>query len=212
MALPVWRLRGETIDMARLRAFDEQKALEAAVACFWARGYEATSVRDLGTSMGIAGASLYNAYGGKKSLFIRALDHYCNTVTRDRLKRVESAHAGRGAIVAFFNDVIARAVDDKERKGCLLINSAIELAPHDSELREIIVRYLDEITAFFHRNVKLAQARGEVPSSIDLEQFSVHLMGVLMGIRVLCKVNPDRKLLTAVACSALDLLQNPSSN
>jgi TetR/AcrR family transcriptional repressor of nem operon len=196
--------------MARSRAFDEEKALEAAVACFWTRGYEATSIRELGASMGIAGASLYNAYGGKKPLFIRALDHYCNATTRERLKRVESAYAGREAIVAFFDDIIARSADDKERKGCLLINSAIELAPHDSELREIIVRYLDEITAFFRRHVKLAQARGEAPSSIDLEQISIHLMGVLMGIRVLCRLNPDRKLLTAVARSALDLLQCPS--
>ncbi len=124
--------------MARSRAFDEEEALEAAVACFWSRGYEATSVRDLAESMGIGGASLYNAYGDKRRLFILALDHYCNNSTRERLKRIESAHAGRKAIAAFFDDIIACSVDDDQRKGCFLVNSAIELAPHDAELREVI--------------------------------------------------------------------------
>ena len=56
--------------MARLKAFDEDRALDLAVDCFWSRGYEATSVRDLADSMGIGGASLYNTYGDKRALFV----------------------------------------------------------------------------------------------------------------------------------------------
>ena len=54
--------------MARPREFDEATVLEAAMHCFWAQGYEATSVRDLAAQMGITGASLYNAFGDKRSL------------------------------------------------------------------------------------------------------------------------------------------------
>src|SRR6266446_6269359 len=64
--------------MARLKAFDEDRAIDSAVDCFWARGYEATSVRDLAEAMGIGGASLYNAYGDKRELFIRSLERYAN--------------------------------------------------------------------------------------------------------------------------------------
>ena len=62
--------------MARPREFDERAVLDAAVQCFWARGYEATSVRDLAQGMGLTSASLYNAFGDKRSLYRRALDHY----------------------------------------------------------------------------------------------------------------------------------------
>ena len=62
--------------MARPREFDEAAALDAAIQRFWSRGYEGTSVRDLAKSMRITGASLYNAFGDKRSLYRRALDCY----------------------------------------------------------------------------------------------------------------------------------------
>lgn len=71
--------------MARFKAFDEGQAIDAAVDCFWARGYEATSVRDLIEHMGIGGASLYNAYGDKRALFAMALERYANCSMRARI-------------------------------------------------------------------------------------------------------------------------------
>ena len=73
--------------MARPREFDEEAVLDAAVQCFWSRGFEATSVRDLAGSMGITGASLYNAFGDKRSLYRKALDHYVENSITDRIRR-----------------------------------------------------------------------------------------------------------------------------
>ena len=60
--------------MARLREFDEEHALDAAVDCFWRHGYGSTSVRDLADAMGIGGPSLYNAFGDKRALFKTSLE------------------------------------------------------------------------------------------------------------------------------------------
>ena len=62
--------------MGRLKAFDETRALDAAVDCFWSRGYEATSIRDLADAMKIGGTSLYNAYGDKRALFAESREWY----------------------------------------------------------------------------------------------------------------------------------------
>jgi TetR/AcrR family transcriptional repressor of nem operon len=62
--------------MARPREFDEVTALDAAIGCFWQRGFEATSMRDLAASMGLSAPSLYNTFGDKRALFTRALEHY----------------------------------------------------------------------------------------------------------------------------------------
>ena len=87
--------------MARPRQFDETAALEAAIRCFWSRGYEATSVRDLADAMGITGPSLYNAFGDKRALYLKAIDHYVENGFCDRVRRFENQLAPRQAIADY---------------------------------------------------------------------------------------------------------------
>src|ERR1700678_2090825 len=117
--------------MARPREFEENTALEAAIGCFWQHGFEATSMRDLSASMGLSAPSIYNAFGDKQALFVRALEHYLDRSTRMRLRRLETSLAPKEAIHQFFDEIIERSVGDQERKGCFLVNSALEMAPRD---------------------------------------------------------------------------------
>jgi TetR/AcrR family transcriptional regulator, transcriptional repressor for nem operon len=82
--------------MARLRKFDETTVLEAAMNCFWARGFEQTSARDLTERMGITGASRYNAFGDKRSLYRQAFIRYLAQTVRDRVARLRKAAVGCG--------------------------------------------------------------------------------------------------------------------
>src|SRR6516165_2758728 len=75
----------------RGREFNEVTALEAAIECFWQRGYEATSVRDLANKMGLSAPSLYNTYGNKHALFVQALERYLHHSTRARIERLEKS-------------------------------------------------------------------------------------------------------------------------
>src|SRR5271169_6505362 len=76
--------------MARRREFDEEVVLDAAVQCFWARGYESTSVKDLMKRTGLTAASLYNAYGDKRAMFGTALDRYIEKSIGTRIRRCEA--------------------------------------------------------------------------------------------------------------------------
>ncbi|MGA7791029.1 MAG: TetR/AcrR family transcriptional regulator [Xanthobacteraceae bacterium] len=192
--------------MARPREFDETSALEAAVQCFWRRGYEATSVRDLAEQMGISAPSLYNAYGDKRELFVQALEHYLDQWTRARIKRLEASLPPKQAIRKFIDEIVERSANDRERRGCFLINSALEVAPHDKELGALIADRLAEIEAFFHRSIKAAQVQGAVPPNRAAKDIARLLLGVLLGIRVLARSRPERALLEGVARPALALL------
>ena len=195
--------------MARLKDFDEEHALDGAVDCFWKRGYEATTVRDLADAMKIGSASLYNAYGDKRALFARSLERYASRSMRDRIARMEAEHQPKEAIRAFLFEIIDRSLKDPDRKGCLLINSALDVAPHDAEIGKVVAGYLDELRAFFQRNVEAAQRTGQAPKSLDVEEISGHLLGVLAGIRVLARTGARRKTLESVARPALALLERP---
>jgi TetR/AcrR family transcriptional regulator, transcriptional repressor for nem operon len=192
--------------MARPRSFDETAAVDAAIECFRRRGYEATSVRDLTACMGIGATSLYNSFGDKRALFIKALDRYVDRSVRARLKRLESSLAPKEAVRALIEDVIERSLTDRTRGGCLLINSALEIAPHDPELGAEIAERLGEIEDFFRRAIVAAQASGTIPRTLNSKDAARLLLGVLLGIRVLARSKPQRALLEGVARPALALL------
>ena len=196
--------------MGRLKEFDEAKAIDGAVDCFWARGYEATSVRDLAHHMGIGGASLYNAYGGKRAVFVAALERYANRSSRERIARLEAAGRPKQAIEAFLAEIVDRSLKDRARRGCLLVNSALDVAPHDAEIGKVIAGHLEEIRAFFQRNIEAGRRAGQVPRNVDAAGVSAHLLGVLLGIRVLARTRPDRGLLLSVVRPALRLLDMPA--
>jgi len=192
--------------MARPREFDETAVLEAAVQCFWARGYEATSVRDLAESMGITSASLYNAFGDKRSLYRRALDHYIAQSFADRVGRFEGHLPPREAIGAFFSEIIERSLNDLDRKGCMLVNSALEVAPHDAEFQRVVADVLVQMEAFFHRSVVAGQRDGSITRSQPADDLARLFLGVLLALRVLARTRPDRPLLEGLVRPALGLL------
>ncbi|MET3352518.1 UNVERIFIED_ORG: TetR/AcrR family transcriptional repressor of nem operon [Xanthobacter viscosus] len=194
--------------MARPRAFDENEVLDAAIRCFWMHGYEATSVRDLASSMGLTGASLYNAFGDKHALYERALKRYVDESVADRIRRLEDpVIAPRAAIGAFFDEIVERSLNDPDMKGCMVVNAAVELGPHDPELRAAAGRTLGEIEAFFRRRVAAGQKVGAISADQTAEDLAHMLLGVLLGIRVLARIRPERALLEGVLRPALAALE-----
>jgi TetR/AcrR family transcriptional regulator, transcriptional repressor for nem operon len=191
--------------MARPREFDEEAVLDAAVQCFWAHGYEATSVRDLIEKTRITGASLYNAFGDKRALYQRALDHYVEDSVVDRIRRCE-ALAPREAIGAFFAEIVRRSLDDRQHKGCMLVNAALDAAPDDPGFQRIVAAVLIRVEEFFLGRIEAGQADRAITRSLAAKTLARHLLGVLMGVRVLARVRPERALLEGVVSGALALL------
>jgi len=192
--------------MARPREFDEMAALDAAVQRFWSHGYEATSVRDLAENMGITSASLYNSFGDKRSLYRRSLDRYIERSFGDRVGRFEGTLPPREALRAFFAEIVERSLGDKGRKGCMLVNSALEVAPHDAEFRRVIAGVLVEVEAFFRRCVAAGQRDGTIKASQPAGDLARLLLGALLGIRVLARARPERDLLEGLVRPVFALL------
>jgi len=165
-------------------------------------------MRDLAASMGLSAPSLYNAFGDKQALFARALERYLDCTTRNRLRGFETSLPPKEAIHHFFADIIAHSVNDRERKGCFLVNTALEVAPHQSELNTVIAEQFGEIEAFFKRSILTAQADGTVPRGVNANDTARLLLGVLLGIRVLARSTPNRSLFEGMVRPALALLDS----
>ena len=191
--------------MARPREFDEGTVLDAVVLCFWKNGYDATSVKDLVAETGITAASLYNAFGDKRSIYQKALDHYVESSIADRIRRCEELPPLAG-IEAFFEEIVRRSLSDRDRKGCMLVNAALDVAPHDPDFRIVVGEVLLRMEAFFLRRIEIGQSDGSINTMMPASNLARNLLGILMGIRVLARVRPERSLLEGVLAPALALL------
>ncbi len=191
--------------MARPREFEEDTVLDAALERFWAQGFDATSMRDLIECTGLTGASLYNAFGDKRSLYRKSLDHYVQRGMRDRMARCRDLPPAQ-AIAVFFSDVLRRSLEDPQHKGCMLINAALDVPPDDAELRQAVAENLRAIESFLYAIIAAGQADGTIRATLSATDMARHLLGVLAGLRVLARVRPEKELLEGIVASLQDFL------
>lgn len=188
------------------KSFDLDEATDKAAAVFWSKGYEATSVSDLVTAMGVNKGSLYNAFGDKRSLFLRALTRYNAAGRRVWMAELEEMADPVAAIAAFFDRIVEQSVSDCDAKGCFIVNTALE-APHQTpEVQALIAESLSEIEGFFRRMVDRGVILGRLPERIDADGAAKALLALMMGMRVLSRTNAAQSALMAIRKQALSLI------
>ncbi|WP_067974237.1 TetR/AcrR family transcriptional regulator [Nocardiopsis trehalosi] len=192
--------------MARTKAFDPDTALAAAVDLFWERGYEATSMADLVDRLGIARASVYATFGGKRELFLKALDRYGSSAETGILRDLTGDGPALPAVRALVERFAREAAGDTGRRGCFVVNTAVERAPHDPPAaRRVRESWLLLETALRSALLR-AQARGELAPDRDPHALARFLLTVLQGIRVVGKADEDGRRVRDAAEQALLLL------
>jgi len=170
--------------VGRPREFDEEAALEAAMEAFWKKGYESTSLAELCTCTGLHKGSLYQAFGDKHALFMRSLKHYADTEFKESAAVVLQHESPLESIRALVREVCDHAA---EGKGCMMINSMVELAPHDPEVKKAIEfegqRRMRVVTELLTR----AQQLGEIRADLVPEKLAQQLMIGLAGSAAMVK-------------------------
>lgn len=181
--------------------------MEKIVRQFWARGYEATSIRDLEAATGLGMTSLYNAFGGKRQVFCSALTYYSKHRTQRCIEGIERLPAPADRIRTFVARVIDAASEDPDRLGCLVINTAIELGPHDEDIATVVADNLAEVEAFFRRNYEAAQKQGQADPNVTPEDAGRSFSALMFGLRVLARSRPERDVMEGAARPLLALLR-----
>jgi TetR/AcrR family transcriptional repressor of nem operon len=198
--------RGSFEAMPREKQFDEADVLDKAMQAFWARGYETTSIQDLVDGTGLKRGSIYAAFGSKRGLFLRTLERYETQHRRAWLDALRQRHCPRAAILAVFEGAISAALSDSSRSGCFLVNTAIELSPHDDEIARVVAKGLAETEAFFCDLIREAQRHGTLSAQLDATGTARTLLGLLIGLRVLARSRPECPLLEALMNQAASML------
>ncbi|KAF6637467.1 TetR/AcrR family transcriptional regulator [Paenibacillus sp. EKM208P] len=192
--------------MVRPREFDEDQALEAAMRIFWEKGFEATSLSDLTSKMGIQRPSIYAAFGDKKQLFEAALRKYTQSHAAYVRSRLQSNSSVKEVFYNFFGGVVAEEYEDGPNRGCFCINTMVELAPHDEKFEILTREHQMYLSAVFQETLERGIRSGELEASMDARALAHTLVSLLIGITVMMKSRPERSFVDHAVATALMLL------
>jgi TetR/AcrR family transcriptional regulator, transcriptional repressor for nem operon len=178
--------------MARTKDFDEADVLAKAIRLFWQKGYNGTSMQDLVDGLGISRSSLYDTFGDKRKLYLKALETYKQAEAANRTKVFDPSLPAKTAIRQLLDHIIIELVKDKQHKGCFLINSAVETAPNDKQVNHILCQNDQEIETALYEVIQRGQHGGEITSRRDAKALARFIFNNIIGIRVSGKLATDK--------------------
>lgn len=192
--------------MGRLREFDTEVVLAQIADVFWTGGYEATSITDLEDATGLARARLYKAYGPKIEMLYRSIDWYLDGPLERVFQRVDDG--GLDGIIRWFSMIamLRETEPRKATKGCLVVNSLIELANSDAGVSARGERYRARVLQAFRSALDVAVERGEMTG--DSEQRANAALMLLLGMFVSIKGGASARTVADLAQAAVSVVES----
>ncbi|AEJ23626.1 TerR family transcriptional regulator [Weissella koreensis KACC 15510] len=189
--------------MSRVKEFNQDDVLTKAMNLFWEQGYTNTSMQELVDVMQINRGSIYTTFGDKHSLFLRVLEYYHQYLEEQFIDVVTDSKDLRTKLNEVFSFFL-KTHDEQQPKGCLIVNSATELAQVDPDVNAIINDYMQQETNLILKILK--KATYELMPSISLETLANRLQLALIGIRVSIKLDTKSEILTKIVEDIIDTL------
>lgn len=196
----------DTPTRGRPREFDVGEALDKAVHVFCERGYHAASIGDLTEATGLTSGSLYKAFKDKRGLYVAALTHYKDSRDAELRAALASGRTGLERVHAALRHYAEASHGERGRLGCLVINSATELATFDAELARWVAQSLRRNEALLTGLLREGLADGSVPPHVDPAVTGRLLLCLIQGMRVVGKTGTTRKDTLALVDVALKML------
>lgn len=161
--------------------------LDQVVQLFWERGYEGTSLADLETHLGLGRQSLYNTFGDKQALFLKALDRYRRSVSDGALSVLNAPGAGLSAIRTFFKAHVDALTAPGPRRACLVANTILECGSQDADTLVHCNHARAELERALRRALTQAKTHGELAEQVDIEATATLLVSQSYGLTILAK-------------------------
>jgi AcrR family transcriptional regulator len=184
----------------RPRAYDAEAVLDRAAELFWANGFSATSLDDLSAAMGMGRPSIYNAFGDKQALFLRALERFRDTVASSPVRAFESAGPIQDALDALFGETIEYTTADASHLGCLLVNVAP--ATDSPEVRRLLREFLAAIEELIAQRLASAVESGELPSDYSPREGARRAVNAMLSLAARARMGTLREELLSDAAEA----------
>ncbi|MFT5111824.1 MAG: TetR/AcrR family transcriptional repressor of nem operon [Parasphingorhabdus sp.] len=190
--------------MPRPIEFNRNQVLESAMQVFWSQGYQSTSMRDLVLATGLQPGSLYGAFKSKHELFRSALERYEHRIDGHVEKLLSGELSPINSIRRFFDSLITQCLNDHAKRGCLMVNTLLEMPAADKVVSQQVSALVSSIEQAFFTLLMQARESGELSSERCPDVLSKVLTSGILGLRVYNKSNPSpdelKVLVTGILC------------
>lgn len=181
--------------------------MEAACRVFWTKGYDDTTTDDLCEATGLGRSSVYNTFESKGHLFVRALEHYVDTMTA---RQVDVLQEGRLDALARIRRLLEIIIDGEMENrragygsGCFLVNTITALATRDPRVAAIVDKDRERRLVSLRAAIAEGKRDGSITSSADSSGLAWYLMSVVYGMRVSAQSGADEAVLRQIAVTGL---------
>lgn len=193
--------------MAGIKVFDEQEVLDKAMALFWEKGYKATSAQDLVDGLGISRSSMYDTFGDKHSLFIKALLRYRKEWIDPAIQGANNIKDAEAYIKSLFEFIKQETFNRNSTNGCFWVNTAIEMAPADSEVTAIAKNIMNDTENAFYKAIKKGQQQGVFTSTHTARSLAKFVLNALSGLRVNAKLDANEKVFNNIITICMSVVK-----
>ncbi len=193
--------------MPRLETFKREEVIRKSMEVFHAKGYNGTSIQDLVDATGLNRSSIYNSFGSKQELYRTALSHYeeeNNKQFRQVLLRSSNAIE---ALERILRAAVVSILEDKEGKGCFILNCKSELGNTDDQLRNWLNNNQEKSIALFTDIVAEGQKEGIINKDHSALSYGYSLFNTFQGLRMTGILMRDKDVLEGIINNSLEQIQ-----
>lgn len=188
------------------KQFDIELALTQAMNVFWKRGYEAASLSELTKAMGIGKKSLYDTFGNKQALFLKALEHYVNITLKEMRERLPAEGSPLSNLKALLQNW--QTMQAKPGScGCMLGTNIADFNTDDEAIAKIMRAYLQRTEDMFTSVLTQAQSIGELKPESNPRYLACLILCTLHGMALLGRVMDEAATLEGARVAAIGLLE-----
>ncbi len=188
----------------RPRAYDPDTALTRVMETFWKSGYAGTSLDDLAAATGMNRPSLYAAFGDKRALYVKALEHYWRMSAREMREVFAEGRPLRDTLNDFYERAIAIYCSVPGRPpGCFSVSTAPAAAAEDEEIRIALAESVRRLDERLEASIRAAQARGEIAGAADPAALAMLGAATLHTIAIRARAGVKAEALAVMARRAV---------
>jgi len=184
-------------------SFDRDAALETAMHVFWERGYEAASIADLTSAMGITPPSLYTAFGDKEQLFLEAIERYALGYGSAGARALDEEPTARGAIERWLLEAANELTQPCHPKGCMVVMAATNCSAAAERVQDALLLRRTEAIANVGRRIQGGIDSGELPPDTDAKDLANFYATIYQGMSMQAKDGATHESLVATVRTAM---------